>query len=614
MTLLYRSVEYNSATNTYAISPGARTQDIQKVINDASRGATVFFAPGTHIIADTLTVNHSNITIRGAGSGRTTLKFDMPPTGDNAIDITGKQDHGFEAKLTASAKAGDYTITLSGTSGLKAGDMLNIQQQNTEAFLKSHGWENVIGTSYQETQPLHETLAEIKSISGNRVTLKTPILHDSQSGITEVSRIVPLRNVDVHGLKITYDLPDPDHDYFGNSQSGYLGSIALNVSKTVGTDLSDIAIVNAPSHHIELRTNLRPTLDGYYSDGAHNKGATGDGYGLHLAETHNGVFENMQILNVRHAVTFSSWHSETGNRIHVIETNRDINYHGGDDYGNRVVVERMLYDSGDSGETWRVVSPGGSKHPATGGDINEASHVLNSTVFGTATGSSKADVIYAWNSGSTLVGKGGKDELYGGSGDDVIFAGKGYDRVSGGGGRDRFVFEPGDGRDTISDFNPYLDSIVLNGFKASSFGSVVISAREGGARITVDGEVLADLQGVAASKLNAANFLFNKPVVIPEGSPKYLAASEPLYGDDGMDFLYGQSREAAPETKDVTMNSGYEDILSKADLGDLLAAGGFGEIAPAAISTGGAQPEGGSSALEIIQSAEADITMFTGQP
>jgi hypothetical protein len=333
MTTIYYGVDYDSATNTYAVSTDADTDDIQKVLDNASKNATVFFESGTHTITDSLLLDHGDITIKGAGSEDTTLLFDMPAGSDNAFDIAGSTDYSYSGYLESDAHKGDYTITLSNTDGLQAGDLLNIQQQNTDSFLREHDWDHVIDTEYQDKLPQHETLAEIESINGDKVTLKTPILHDMDQGITDVSKIDALRNVNVEGIKITYDLPEADWDNFNTTEPDYLRSIALNVTKTVGTELSDIAVVNAPSHHIEFRTNLSPHLDGYYSDGAHNKGPTGDGYGLQLAETHYGTFENMEIFNTRHAMVFNSWHAETGNSVHIIETNRDINYHGGADWG-----------------------------------------------------------------------------------------------------------------------------------------------------------------------------------------------------------------------------------------------------------------------------------------
>ncbi len=47
----------------------------------------------------------------------------------------------------------------------------------------------------------------------------------------------------------------------------------------------------------------------------------------------------------------------------------------------------------------------------------------------------------------------GDDNLIGGAGDDLLIGGEGDDLLSGGAGNDTFEYQPGDGHDTITDFN-----------------------------------------------------------------------------------------------------------------------------------------------------------------
>src|SRR5690606_21347683 len=136
-----------------------------------------------------------------------------------------------------------------------------------------------------------------------------------------------------------------------------------------------------------------------------NKRATGDGYGIQLAATYYGTFDNLVLKDMRHAFVFSSWHTEIGNQVHIHYTNRDINYHGGPDYDNVVVVDTAIYRSGDT--IWRLVSPGGSRHPYT--DISQ-----NITVFGVAQAGEKQDEIYGWNHGAWLDGGENNDMIHGG--------------------------------------------------------------------------------------------------------------------------------------------------------------------------------------------------------
>ena len=53
----------------------------------------------------------------------------------------------------------------------------------------------------------------------------------------------------------------------------------------------------------------------------------------------------------------------------------------------------------------------------------------------------------------TIYGGDGGDTIYGGDGDDTIVGSDGDDTLTGGAGNDTFVYTPGDGSDTITDFN-----------------------------------------------------------------------------------------------------------------------------------------------------------------
>jgi serralysin len=64
-----------------------------------------------------------------------------------------------------------------------------------------------------------------------------------------------------------------------------------------------------------------------------------------------------------------------------------------------------------------------------------------------------------------LSGGVGNDRLNGDSGNDTLVGGEDADALRGGLNNDDFVFNPGDGDDTILDFDLVLDTITLAGFK-----------------------------------------------------------------------------------------------------------------------------------------------------
>ena len=332
-------VSYDSFSRTYNIQPGAKAADIQNLLNAATSGTTFHFLEGVHSFNAGLVVKNDGISLTGAGENKTTFLFQMSGSSYNGIQVEGAYKS-WSGTLAGDAATDSKTITLQSVSGLKAGDILHIQQKNTDAFLDQNGYENIKGSSNAAKNPINETLVEIASISGNKVTLKTPITHNMDKDDTTVKLVDPVDNVHLSDFKMTYNLGTPDADAITNAKSQYEGAIAIYLNKTTDAEIKNVSVINPPSHSIEIRTALNPLVDNVHIDGAHNKGTGGNGYGLHIVETYYGTFNNLDIVNTRHAVAFSAWHTEVGNKVHVLETNRDINYHGGPDYNNVVVVDR----------------------------------------------------------------------------------------------------------------------------------------------------------------------------------------------------------------------------------------------------------------------------------
>jgi len=106
-----------------------------------------------------------------------------------------------------------------------------------------------------------------------------------------------------------------------------------------------------------------------------------------------------------------------------------------------------------------------------------------------------------------LVGNEGRDRLYGDAGRDVVDGGKGDDLLSGGGGADRFIFVPGDGSDTITDFNAQQDIINI-GAGPSRFGQLTLT-QVGAATEVSFRNVTILLENVLTTDLGRHDFQFN---------------------------------------------------------------------------------------------------------
>jgi hypothetical protein len=103
--------------------------------------------------------------------------------------------------------------------------------------------------------------------------------------------------------------------------------------------------------------------------------------------------------------------------------------------------------------------------------------------------------------GATLNAGGGPDTLYGAPGETLI----------GGNGPDVFAFEPGFGKDTITNFHPSNDTLQFNPALFVNYAAVMRAESFDGHNTTIttpDNNNSVTLQNVAPSALHASNFTF----------------------------------------------------------------------------------------------------------
>ncbi|MEM7243589.1 MAG: calcium-binding protein [Pseudomonadota bacterium] len=129
-------------------------------------------------------------------------------------------------------------------------------------------------------------------------------------------------------------------------------------------------------------------------------------------------------------------------------------------------------------------------------------------------GDATANTLYGSNEYTdNIFGLAGNDILYGYNGEDVLVGGEGNDQLYGGSNADTFVFNDGDGFDTIKDFELGLDQIDLASL-GITFADLTISENNGDAVVsysedgtgTVDGQIT--IEDVAAIDLQEDYFLF----------------------------------------------------------------------------------------------------------
>ena len=123
------------------------------------------------------------------------------------------------------------------------------------------------------------------------------------------------------------------------------------------------------------------------------------------------------------------------------------------------------------------------------------------------------DTLLGGDDDDTLLGGEGDDSLNGGDDDDTLIGGEGDDTLEGGDDDDLFVFESGNGVDTIADFEPGDDMIQLNGFSIADFDDVLAAAENDGDDVVItlddDNGDSIRLVGINEEDLSADDFMIN---------------------------------------------------------------------------------------------------------
>lgn len=127
--------------------------------------------------------------------------------------------------------------------------------------------------------------------------------------------------------------------------------------------------------------------------------------------------------------------------------------------------------------------------------------------------SSPMDTILSGGSGSDILyGHAGNDTLNAGAGNDLLVGGTGSDTLTGGAGADKFVFNFGDGIDTVTDFTDSEgDVIALHGYGVTTFTGLETLMTQVGSDtvITFDAQDQIVLHNVQMAQLSSGDFLLS---------------------------------------------------------------------------------------------------------
>lgn len=149
-------------------SPGATAAAINAAINSCNNGV-VFLNAGTYTAAslgDSIVLNRSNVTLRGAGADQTILR-------DTAFSMGAGGNTTLNTAITNGFKDG-HTFTAASTSGISVGDMIELDRDgDNDSFVNAgHGTPDRAMTQVNV----------ITAINGNVVTVRNPLYYDFSTG------------------------------------------------------------------------------------------------------------------------------------------------------------------------------------------------------------------------------------------------------------------------------------------------------------------------------------------------------------------------------------------------------------------------------------------------
>lgn len=424
------------------VALGTTATQLQAMINAASPGTTFRLQAGTYTFDKTVVINKDHVSLVGAGADQTTI------VAAKALGTTAPIQVGHALykpviedtfNVTAAAHTGDTSIQVEAGHSIAVGDVIYIAAENTPEYLDSIG-----DNAWRKDNPLRTIMVTVTEVDGNTISFDSPLTFDYDPAISRVEKRHVLEGNSLSGFTIegAYGTPDPSN--FNNVVGAGKGAVSIMVGGTTGMTITDVAIKNAVSSGLLISDSVGVTVTGFSMDGAFNKGADGNGYALWLREVYDSSFTDLDITNTRHAVVFASYTTESGNYVQVTYTNRDINFHGGRDQNNVVVVDVSERNTAEQS----YMSTASFFNPGTfyGAPTDPSK---NTITFKYVVASNKDDTIYSHADGSQVYTVAGNDTVHsgagtdyvdGGTGNDLIYASAGNDEVTGGAGTDRLVF------------------------------------------------------------------------------------------------------------------------------------------------------------------------------
>jgi len=240
----------------------------------------IYFPAGNYLFTGGINLR-SGLILRGAGSGNTTLTFNLGSGSAHLIVVQGSAGAG--TPVTATVQQYSNQVTVSDPGIASPGNFIKVYQDNETGLINDSWADNTIGQ-----------IAYLKSKSGNTFTFYTrhrraiPL-----SGAPIAQKINMVTGVGIECLKIKRMDVDPVANQTSNI---YFNYAAFCWVKGIESDSANFA-------HISILNSSNIEVTGSYFHGAFSYGTGGVGYGVvcHLT-TGDCLVENNIFKHLRHAM------------------------------------------------------------------------------------------------------------------------------------------------------------------------------------------------------------------------------------------------------------------------------------------------------------------------
>jgi hypothetical protein len=266
-----------------SLSSGSTVSQINSALANCPSGQVVLLGPGVYNTSGGTITIPSNVTLRGSGpSGSKMTQINLTGSGAAAVRFGNGSEpsSGNHTAITAGGTKGSTSITVSSTSGITAGKLL-VVTQNDLSYMTENGDNGACGWCNGGIGGDSGQVVQVKAVNGTTLTIDPP-LYISYSNAPQVfpysagCTSAGLENLTISANNTGYN-PNILFD-------GVINSWVKNVE----SDFADGA-------HLYLSYSLHNTVrDSFFHDGfSHGPGGTDDQLGLQYKSSANLIENNI---------------------------------------------------------------------------------------------------------------------------------------------------------------------------------------------------------------------------------------------------------------------------------------------------------------------------------